>query len=86
MAWSYVPSEENNKTFGRAQSFIAGPPTNGIQFMVKDSRKYGATGGWGYGHFNESDRKPANEAMLKSCFPCHQAVESRDYLFTRYSP
>src|SRR5436190_19007528 len=35
VAWSYVPSEENNKTFGKAQSFIAGPPTNGIQFMVK---------------------------------------------------
>ena len=25
IAWSYVPSEENNKTFGRAQSFVAGP-------------------------------------------------------------
>src|SRR5436190_17652027 len=44
VAWSYVPSEENNKTFGKAQSFIAGPPTNGIQFMVKDSKKYAATG------------------------------------------
>jgi hypothetical protein len=26
LAWSYVPSEENNKVFGRAQSFVAGPP------------------------------------------------------------
>jgi Cytochrome P460 len=24
VAWSYVPSEENNKVFGRAQSFVAG--------------------------------------------------------------
>src|SRR6266446_4321958 len=39
LAWSYVPSEENNKVFGRPQSFVAGPPTNGVQFMVKDSRK-----------------------------------------------
>ena len=23
IAWSYVPSEENNKVFGRAQSFVA---------------------------------------------------------------
>ena len=29
LAWSYVPSEENNKVFGRPQSFVAGPPTNG---------------------------------------------------------
>src|ERR1700722_13422754 len=28
LAWGYVPSEENNKVFGRAQSFVAGPPTN----------------------------------------------------------
>jgi hypothetical protein len=26
LAWSYVPSEENNKVFGRAQSFVAGGP------------------------------------------------------------
>src|SRR3984957_10956163 len=31
-----VPSDENNKVFGQAQSFVPGPPTN-IQFMVKDS-------------------------------------------------
>ena len=84
LAWSYVPSEENNKTFGRAQSFVAGPPTNGVQFMVKDSRKYASTGGWGYAHFN--DGKPAGEAVLQSCFPCHQAIKSRDFIFTRYSP
>src|SRR5882757_3076918 len=31
LAWTYVPSEENNKVFGRQQSFVAGPPTN-VQF------------------------------------------------------
>ena len=34
--YGHVPSEENNKVFGRSQSFVAGPATN-IQFMVKDS-------------------------------------------------
>jgi hypothetical protein len=47
LAWSYVPSEENNKVFGRSQSFVASPATN-IQFMVKDWKKYAATGGWGF--------------------------------------
>src|SRR5262249_7471745 len=46
VAWRYTPSEENNKAFGRAQSFIAGSPTN-VQFMIKQSKKYAATGGWG---------------------------------------
>ncbi len=44
IAWSYDPSEENNKVFGRPQSFVAGHPKNGVQFMVKDSRKYASTG------------------------------------------
>src|ERR1700720_3328372 len=48
--YRHVPSDENNKVFGQAQSFVPGPPTN-IQFMVKDSKMYAATGGWGFGHF-----------------------------------
>src|SRR5271165_4539420 len=64
--WRHVPSEENNKVFGRHQSFVPGPSTN-IQFMVKDSKKYATTGGWGFGHFN--DGKPAAGAFMKSCFP-----------------
>lgn len=78
-----VPSDENNKIFGRVQSFVPGPPTN-IQFMVKDSKKYAATGGWGFGHFN-TDGKAGDEALLKTCSPCH-AKASRDFVFTRYAP
>lgn len=83
IAWSYDASEENNKVFGRTQSFIAGAPKNGVQFMIKDSKKYASTGGWGYGHFD--DGKSADDAMLKKCFPCHQAISGRDFVFTRYS-
>ncbi|MGA7924639.1 MAG: cytochrome P460 family protein [Candidatus Sulfotelmatobacter sp.] len=83
LAWSYVPSEENNKVFGRAQSFVPGPATN-VQFMVKDSKKYAATGGWGFAQFK--DGKPADEALLKTCFPCHEPVKSRDFVFTHYAP
>ncbi|HLO25251.1 MAG TPA: cytochrome P460 family protein [Geobacteraceae bacterium] len=86
IAWSYVPSEENNKVFGRAQSFVPGsPPDWYLQFMVKESRKYAATGGWGFAQFNK-DGKPADEAMLKTCFPCHEPVKARDFVFTRYAP
>lgn len=84
LAWSYDASEENNNAFGRPQSFVAGAPKNGVQFMVRDSRKYASTGGWGYGHFDNG--KPADDAMHKTCFPCHQAVQARDFVFTRYAP
>jgi hypothetical protein len=83
LAWSYVPSEENNKVFGRSQSFVPGSATN-VQFMVKDSRKYAATGGWGFAQFK--DGKPAGAALLKTCFPCHEPVKARDFVFTRYAP
>jgi hypothetical protein len=86
LAWSHVPSEENNKVFGRPQSFVAGPPKNGIRFMVKDSKKFASTGGWGFGHFNERDGKPAEAAVLQTCFPCHQAIKARDFVFTQYAP
>jgi hypothetical protein len=80
--YRHTSSEENNKVFGRAQSFVAGPPTN-VQFMVKDSKKHAATGGWGFGHFN--DGKPAAEAVLKTCFPCHAAIKDRDLVLTSLS-
>src|SRR5215468_5190428 len=82
--YRHVPSEENNKVFGRDQSFIAGAPAN-IQFMVKDSKKYAATGGWRFGHFQ--DGKPStDEAMMKTSFACHQQMKARDLVFTRYAP
>ena len=86
IAWSYVPSDENNKAFGHAQSFVPGPaPEWYLQLMVKDSKKYAETGGWGFAQFDK-DGKPASEAKLKTCFPCHEPIKARDFVFTRYAP
>lgn len=82
--YRHVPSDENNKVFGQAQSFVPGSPTN-IQFMVKDSAKYAATGGWGFGHFG-TDGKPGDVAFMKTCFPCHEKTKATDLVFTRYAP
>jgi hypothetical protein len=80
--YRHVSSEENNKVFGRDQSFVPGPPTN-VQFMVKDSKQFASTGGWGFAHFG-TDGKPGTEAALKTCFPCH-AKAARDFVFTQYA-
>jgi Cytochrome P460 len=66
LAWSYDPLEETEKAFGHLQSFVAGPPKNGVRFMIKDSKKYAATGGWGFAQFNNG--KPANETVHKPAF------------------
>src|ERR1700733_660679 len=81
--YGHVPSEENDRVFGDPQSFFPGPQTN-FKFMVKDSKKYASTGGWGFAHF-DIDGKPGSEALLKTCAPCH-AKASRDFVFTRYAP
>jgi len=86
IAWSYVPSDENNKVFGRGHSCVPGPaPEWYLQFMVKDSKKYASTGGWGYAQFDK-DGKPADEAKHKTCFPCHVPAKPLDYVFTHYAP
>ena len=85
--WNRVPSEDNNRVlsgpFPGAQSFVVGAPVN-MQVMVKDSRKYTATGGWGFGDFKNG--KPGDEPLHKTCFACHEPAKDRDFVFTRYAP
>jgi hypothetical protein len=84
LAWNYEPSAENNKVFGREQSFVAGPQKNGVQFMIKDSAKYASTGGWGFAQFDNG--QPASEALHSKCFACHTPARDRDFVFSRYAP
>ena len=87
--WNEVSSDENDKVLAIGfpgagiQSFVAGPAAN-VQFMVKDSKKYAATDGWGFADFTNG--KPGNEALHKRCFSCHEPAKDRDFVFTRYAP
>jgi hypothetical protein len=85
--WTRVPSKDNNKVlnvpFPGTQSSVIGSRVN-VQFMVKDSKKYAATGGWGFADFK--DGKPGDKALHETCFPCHVPAKDRDYVFTRYAP
>lgn len=66
-----------------------------VDFMVKDSKRFADSGGWGYGAFKYdaaadtftpatvADQPPqANDA--KCGFGCHTIVKARDYVFTEY--
>ena len=78
LAWKRVKSTEFPKTF------VPGVAPR-IEFMVKDSKKYASTGGWGFGRFVNG--KPAGEQDHATCFPCHLAnVKGHDFVFTRYAP
>ena len=87
LSWNYVPSEENNKVFGQAQSFVPGDvPDWYQQFMEKDTKKYAATGGWGYSNFGKDLKPTTDQKTMYGCYVCHQAVAARDYVFTKYAP
>jgi hypothetical protein len=78
LAWKRIPGPD----FPAAS---APGPAISIQFMVKDSKKYAATGGWGFGKF--IDGKPVDEAEHRACFVCHEAhVKAHDFVFTRFAP
>jgi hypothetical protein len=87
--WNEASSEENNKVLALGfpgvglQSFVPTSAVN-VQFMVKDSKKYAATGGWGYADFTKG--KAGNQALHETCYPCHQPAKDHDYVFTRYPP
>jgi Cytochrome P460 len=87
--WKETSSDADNKVLADGfpgmglESSFAGDPVN-VQFMVKDSKKYAATGGWGFADFTNG--KPGNEPLHAKCFPCHQPEKDRDFVFTRYAP
>ena len=66
-----------------------------VDFMVKDSKRFADSGGWGYAEFEydaASDTfrpgtvtdKPPQGNDAKCGFACHTAVKTRDYVFTDY--
>jgi len=66
-----------------------------VDFMVKDSKRFADSGGWGYAVFDydtASDTfKPGTSAGTppqgndaKCGFACHMSAKSRDYVFTEY--
>ncbi len=66
-----------------------------VDFMVKDSKRFADSGGWGYAVFEydaasatftpgPSASKPPQGNDAKCGFACHTIVKTRDYVFTDY--
>ena len=78
LAWQRAPSTEF------APASVPGAATT-VQIMVKDSARYAATGGWGFGRFVGG--KPVDALQHQTCFACHEArVKAHDFVFTRLAP
>jgi len=66
-----------------------------VDFMVKDSKRFKDSGGWGWGAFEYDTAshtfrpattadKPPQGNDAKCGFGCHTIVKTRDYVFTEY--
>jgi hypothetical protein len=67
-----------------------------VDFMVKDSKRFVDSGGWGWGAFEydsathtfqpaDTTAKPPQRHDAKCGFACHTIVKNRDYVFTDYA-
>jgi hypothetical protein len=76
------------------QPVVAGA-LHDVDFMVKDSKRFSDSGGWGYGAFEydaASDAfrpgtvsdQPPQEHDAKCGFACHTVAKAQDYVFTAY--
>jgi hypothetical protein len=84
----------------KKQETYPGQPTvpgtqHDVDFMVKDSKRFADSGGWGWGAFEYDSAagtfrpatvadSPPQEHDAKCGFSCHTVVKNRDYVFTEY--
>ena len=53
------------------------------EFMLKDSKKFAATKGWGFARWKGVQQIPfADAAFQEDCLSCHKKVQNQDYVFT----
>ena len=56
-----------------------------VGVMVKDSKRYAATGGWGFGSFDgDTLESQLNAADRQACFACHIPRKDHGYVFSSY--
>jgi hypothetical protein len=54
------------------------------EFMIKDAKKYAATGGWGFARWLGMEQKPYGKDadFVQECYSCHTPMKHNDYVYT----
>ena len=50
--------------------------------MIKDSKKFAETGGWGFGHWEGTKLVMNDKEKTATCFACHAPMKDHDYVYT----
>ena len=75
IAWYQEPDD---KGLVRAGAFFQ------VEFMIRDSKKYARTLGWGWARWRGADLKPYGKDadFARECVGCHRPLRDSDYVFT----
>lgn len=75
VAWLQQPDGKGGITTGAFQQ---------VELMIKDSKTYASTEGWGWGRWRGDDLKPyGKDATLQNeCISCHEPVAHSDHVYT----
>ncbi len=72
-------------------SVIVPDTLNNVAFILKDSKRFPETSGWGYAQFFYDAASDTFKPIAKDssfgkeiCYPCHTIVKAQDYIFTAY--
>jgi cytochrome P460 len=60
-----------------------------VSFMIKDSKRFADSGGWGYAQFtyNTGSNSFTPVGTGSACgYTCHTKVKANDFVFTKYAP
>jgi hypothetical protein len=54
------------------------------EFMIKDAKRFAATGGWGFARWLGLEQQPYGKDanFVQECFGCHTPVKDNDYVYT----
>jgi hypothetical protein len=84
-----LPAEnpDGSRTEPSGRGYFGGP-LNGADVTVKDTKRFAATGGWGYFNFHHYEPKASTaHVMPKSeCAYCHMASAKKDEVWTQFYP
>ena len=67
-----------------ADNAVQEGPRKVLGVMVKDSRRYKSTGGWGYEGFkgDSTTERAVGKQAATACYQCHTAQKDKDYVFS----
>ncbi|HSE25635.1 MAG TPA: cytochrome P460 family protein [Pyrinomonadaceae bacterium] len=76
VAWDRLTDDKGQTQLGQFKQ---------VEFMIKDSKNYASTLGWGFARWRGFDLKPFGQdaTFTKGCVGCHNPMRANDYVFTQ---